>query len=885
MTIKAEDIRKSFVDYFKGKDHKEIVSSPVIPFDDPTILFINAGMNQFKDIFTGKRRAEFSRAVTVQKCMRAGGKHNDLENVGRTGRHHTFFEMLGNFSFGDYFKEEAIKFGWEWVTKVLQLPVDRLYATVYEEDDEAFHLWEKIAPELSNGRILRFGKESNYWAMGEFGPNGSSSEIHYDKGVEYSCGKSSCTVNCDCDRYCEIWNLVFMQYNTRPDGVIEPLPKPSVDTGAGLERIASILQGVHSNYETDLFVPILEHISVLCNKKYSSDEKGISHRVIADHLRALTFCIADGGGLSNEKQGYVLRRILRRAARHGRLLNMHEPFIYKLAPTLINIMGSAYPEIKKRQEHIENVILSEEESFGRTLDNGLTLFDDIAHGMKSSGRAIISGEEIFKLYDTFGFPVDLTAIMAREKGLALDMAGFDAAMAEQQEKARQSSQFDATLGKETQSVIDVLQKLPEARAYRTEFVRGDFFVNTQIIDIFQIPGQSNDRLAIIPEKSTFYVEAGGQTGDIGTIRRDLFKAKVTALLKFEDALIHLCDITEKGYNSLSQLKGTSAKFSINEERRWDIMRNHTATHLLHAALRKVLGEHVHQSGSFVGQDKLRFDFSHFKAMTKKEIRQIEQMVNEKILSGSPVLTIEDDLEKAKKSGAMAIFGEKYGSKVRVVSVNDFSKELCGGTHVDIVSQIGPFIVTLEAGIASGVRRIEGITGRAALQKIMEQKEMLESISLIVNRPEEQATMAIEELSRRVIELEKDNKRLKSEKYAGGAGSIGNEIKIGSLTLHFHNFGNADSEEMAGWIDSGKSANYPLVSAAIGNVGGKVTYMASASSTANLNIGNLSRDILKEFGGRGGGKENFAQGTAPSSINHDEFFRSLEEKLKKISGQG
>jgi len=465
------------------------------------------------------------------------------------------------------------------------------------------------------------------------------------------------------------------------------------------------------------------------------------------------------------------------------------------------------------------------------------------------------------------------------------MAGFEKAMAKQQEKARQSSQFDGALGKENQAILDILQKSDTAISCHTEFIRNDFSINAKILEVLQIPSQSADRLAIIPDKTAFYVESGGQIGDIGTVEHELFKAKVTSLVKFEDAIVHLCDVIEKGYNNLTQLKGASARFSIDESRRWDIMRNHTATHLLQAALRKVLGEHVYQSGSYVGPDKLRFDFSHFKPMTAEEISEVELMVNEKILSGSPVLTTEDELEKAKKSGAMAIFGEKYGSKVRVVSIADFSKELCGGTHVDIISQIGPFIITLEAGIASGVRRIEAITGRPALQKIFEQKHAIESISATLNRPEEQIAKAVAELKDEASKLEKENKRLKSEKYSGGAIAVGNEAKIGSLTLRFHHFGNVESGEMAGWIDSGKTANYPLVSAAVGMVQEKTTYMASANSAANIHIGNVSRSLLKDFGGRGGGKENFAQGTVPSSVNIEEFFKTLKVKLGEAVEKG
>ncbi|MEW6016002.1 MAG: alanine--tRNA ligase, partial [Candidatus Zixiibacteriota bacterium] len=512
--MKSHEIRQSFVEYFKGKDHKELPSSPVIPFDDPTILFTNAGMNQFKDIFTGKKKAEYKRAVTVQKCMRAGGKHNDLENVGRTGRHHTFFEMLGNFSFGDYFKEEAITYGWDWVTRVLKLPVDRLYATVYEEDNEAFRLWEKIAPELKNGRILRFGKKDNYWSMGDVGPNGPCSEIHFDRGKSAAadCGKPTCTVNCDCERYVEIWNLVFMQFNTRPDGAIETLPRPSVDTGAGLERITTIMQNVPSNYETDVFREILVDISRLSGKNYSPDASGVSHRVIADHLRALTFCIADGAGLSNEGRGYVLRRILRRAARHGRLLDLHEPFIYKLVPTLVGMMGKVYPEIAKRQSHIENVIRAEEESFGRTLDNGLELFEDIARRVKASGNDTLPGDEIFRLYDTYGFPVDLTEVMAEEKGLKLDLAGFENAMERQQEKSRDAASFDTSMVQEHVKHIDALMKAGLESEKTTDFIYGMESLNAEVRKAVKLPFPN---VSLVLDRTPFYVESGGQVADTG----------------------------------------------------------------------------------------------------------------------------------------------------------------------------------------------------------------------------------------------------------------------------------------------------------------------------------------------------------------------------------
>ncbi len=838
-------------------------------------------MNQFKDIFTGKKKSEYKRAVTVQKCMRAGGKHNDLENVGRTGRHHTFFEMLGNFSFGDYFKEEAITYGWDWVTRVLKLPVDRLYATVYEDDDDAFRLWEKLAPELRNGRILRFGKKDNYWSMGDIGPNGPCSEIHFDRGKEYSCGKPTCTVNCDCERYVEIWNLVFMQFNTKPDGTIESLPKPSVDTGAGLERITTIMQSVPSNYETDVFWDILVHISQLSGKNYSPCEQGVSHRVIADHLRALTFCIADGAGLSNEGRGYVLRRILRRAARHGRLLDLHEPFIYKLVPTLVGMMGNVYPEIAKRQSHIENVIRAEEESFGRTLDNGLELFEDIARKVSAAGSNVIAGEEIFKLYDTYGFPVDLTEVMAEERGLKLDMTGFEQAMGHQQESSRASAQFRDM---ETQWFFDGIQKSIRMGSISisrtTEFVRSSFDVEAMILGADNYMYHKKQYLAIITDKSPFYAEAGGQISDIGSIEFEDYKLLVTHLIDIEGSRAHI--VHDPGIaNARERLKDKSITLKVDKRYRWDIMRNHTATHLLHAALRKVLGEHVHQSGSYVGPDKLRFDFAHFKPMTPDEIARVEKMVNEKILEGKEVHTDADvDIETAKKSGAMAIFGEKYGSKVRVVSVDDFSKELCGGTHVENVSQIGPFIITLETGIAAGIRRIEAITGRAALEKIQAQKATVTELSRMLNRPEEEIKKAVEESQERLSELQKENKKLKSEKFAGGKVSIGQEKDIGSMKFRFHNFGNVETEEMAGWVDSGKSANSPVITAAIGNINGKATFMASSSPTAKVDIGKFSKEILGKFGGRGGGKENFAQGTVPADIDPDQFFKEFENKLKE-----
>jgi len=882
--IKTSEIRKSFIDFFENNEHQHLPSSPVIPFDDPTLLFVNAGMNQFKDIFTGRKKPEYPRAVTVQKCMRAGGKHNDLENVGRTGRHQTFFEMLGNFSFGDYFKERAIVMAWDWITNHLKLPVDRLYASVYEEDDEAFALWEKIAPELKNGRILRFGKKDNFWAMGETGPCGPCSEIHFDRGEKYGNGPED-VVNGDGDRFVEFWNLVFMQFDQKPDGTVANLPKPSVDTGAGLERVTTVVNSLDSNYEIDIFKELISAIEDITGVKYGRDKSGLSHRVIADHIRALTFCIADGGGMSNEKQGYVLRRILRRAARHGRLLEKKEPFIYRLVPKMAELMGDVYPEIKSKQTHIENVIKAEEESFGRTLDTGLDLFDAAAKRTKSSGGKVIPGEEVFRLYDTYGFPVDLTRVMAEEEGLDLDMEGFQKMMAHQQSRARDAARFGDGDSDQIKFMLEeVLQEAIPGDTV-TEFVRESFELNANLIEIFELGQKEGGEklVAVVPDKTPFYAEAGGQVSDYGTIEHKQFKIDVKSLFKYKNVVVHVGELIEKNYDDIEQVQSNSLHLEVNRERRWDIMRNHTATHLLHAALRKVLGEHVQQSGSYVGPDKLRFDFSHFKPLSAEELYEVEKIVNRKIIDGSQVETATDTLENAKKSGAMAIFGEKYESRVRVVSVDDFSKELCGGTHVDNIARIGPFMVTLETGIAAGVRRIEAITGRAAAVKMLHHKSTIETLAGITNRQPEDIVEAVKGVLDEVKILQKENKKLKAERFSGGSQKVGTEIDLGKLKFCYNHFGEADAEEMAGWVDSFKGSNGAIVAVATGVANDKPTFMASASGESKklVHIGNISRDVLGKFGGRGGGKENFARGTYPEGIDKDDLFKEFENRLKEL----
>jgi len=882
--IKTSELRESFLSFFERSDHRRVPSSPVIPYDDPTLLFTNAGMNQFKDVFTGKRKVNYKRATSSQKCIRAGGKHNDLDNVGFTARHHTFFEMLGNFSFGDYFKEEAIALAWDWATKEIKLPVERLYATVYDDDDEAFKSWEKIAPKLKKGRILRFGKKDNYWSMGESGPCGPCSEIHFDRGEKFGTGPND-IINGETERFVEIWNLVFMQFDQLPDGKLANLPKPSVDTGAGLERLAAIVQNVDSNYQIDIFKSIIKAIIDLAKSNYKDNPS--SHHVIADHLRALTFAIADGAGISNEGQGYVLRRILRRAARHGRNLGMHEPFIFKLVPTLVNEMGDVYPEIKEKQKHIENVIRTEEEAFGRTLETGLEHIDKIVKKLEKSKARVIPGEEVFRLYDTYGFPYDLTEIIAAEHGFNLDKVGFDNAMQKQQEQSKAGSgRFSHDLKLVKSGALEALEKLRDSK-----FVRSVDPVRTVVREVFkpeaileEFQSEYKCRLILL-EKTPFYLESGGQVSDTGKIREANVELLVTDVIDVKGKRLHLAHAIKGSIDTVKAQIEVSAE--IDTDRRGDIMRNHTATHLAHAALRKVLGSHVKQSGSYVGPDRLRFDFSHHQPMTPDEIKQVEQIVNEEIMKGTPVNTDLMPIEEAKKSGAMALFGEKYGDTVRVVSVDDFSKELCGGTHVQNVGQIGPFIITLETGIASGVRRLEAITGREAIKTILQNKELLHEVSAIVGRQGTEIVKAVGQLKESSAALQKELKKVKSEAFTGGALKIGQESEINGVSLITHNFGETDRDIMSGWIDKQKESSQALVALGLGNVNGKLTYMASASSLAskkfNIDIGKISKELLAGFGGQGGGKTNFAQGSVAKETNAEQFFEQARELIAKHKG--
>ncbi len=718
--MRSQEIRSSFLQYFADHGHKIVPSSPLIPHDDPTLLFTNAGMNQFKKVFLGLEKRDYKTAASSQKCIRAGGKHNDLENVGFTARHHTFFEMLGNFSFGDYFKEEAIAYAWEYVTKILGLEPSHLYATVFTEDDEAEKLWKKIAPELGD-RVLRFGEKDNYWSMGETGPCGPCSEIHYDRGDKYP-GE----LNGEGDRYMEIWNLVFMQFDRDESGNLIPLPKPSVDTGAGLERFAMILQNAESNYGTDLFSALIDKVSELSGVEYSEGQRGISHRVIADHVRALSFAIADGGIISNEGRGYVLRRILRRAARHGRLLGLHESFLHEIVGPLTRIMGNHYPEVKSKQNHIELVVKSEEEQFGRTLDTGLEIFEDIVKKVESTGLKVIPGSDVFRLYDTYGFPVDLTEVMARERGLHADMEGFEEELEKQRERSKKDLKFKAVKGGNAHNFI---------REKNIEKFVGYEYETWRNADILMLE-RRNENCELILLQTPFYAESGGQVGDTGDIYSQDFRITIKDTVKYGDEHLHI-GILESGRIPANESLKVTAE--VDHPRRADIKRNHTATHLLHKALRMVLGDHVHQSGSLVAPDRLRFDFIHFKAMTPDEIDKVEEKVIEKIKADLPVKWSEKSFDEAKKMGATALFGEKYGDTVRVVKTGDFSIELCGGTHVDHTADIGDFFITQETAIAAGMRRIEALTGRGAKDRLQEQEKIIASLSGLMNQNVENLT--------------------------------------------------------------------------------------------------------------------------------------------------
>ena len=759
----SKEIRQQFLEFFRERGHAIVPSASVIPQDDPTLLFTNAGMNPFKPYFLGRARPDSTRVADTQKCIRVSGKHNDLEEVGPSPYHHTFFEMLGNWSFGDYFKKEAITWAWDLMTRVYGLPKDKLYATVYESDDEAQGLWHSET-DIECSHVLRFGKKDNFWAMGDTGPCGPCSELHIDRGPQFDSDPKA-FVNTGSPRYIELWNLVFIQYDAQKDGTLIELPAKHVDTGAGLERITTVMNGLRSNYDTDLFQPIIRAISEMSGKPYADDGAGIPHRVIADHLRCLSFAIADGAMPGNEGRGYVLRRILRRAARFGRKLDMHEPFIYKLVPVLVDVMAATFPEVKERHLHISRVMQAEEEHFGRTLDRGLERFAEVVSAVRASKSTTVPGEEAFRLYDTFGFPLDLMQLMAREEGLAIDEAGFQKEMEKQKERARAASEFRGGTG--IQSGAFTLNP--------SQFTGHDDLETDSLIRFVEIMRQGE--FWIEARKTPFYSEAGGQVWDEGTItlldpELGNHELKVTSVRQMgnPEFIIHTA-ITRDG-NEFKQLatllsdrRGDwfRARLKVDPAHRIPTQYNHTATHLLQKALRLILGDHVHQQGSLVHPDYLRFDYTHYQKPTAEELAQIEKLVNEYIRENYEVVADETTLEEAKAAGAMALFGEKYGERVRLIKIGDsgkklyISQELCGGTHTKRTGDIGCFVIKTETSVAAGVRRIEALTGERALEYLLSRRDQVNELTEILvsegSDPLEKLRKSMEESKRRDKELE------------------------------------------------------------------------------------------------------------------------------------
>ena len=735
----SKTIRKSFIDFFMKKNHNYVRSSSVAPLEDSTLLFTNAGMNQFKPVFLGEQKAKNSRVVNSQKCIRVSGKHNDLEEVGVDHYHHTFFEMLGNWSFGDYYKSEAIQWAWELLTDVWGLEKDRLWATVYEDDDEAFETWKSVT-DINPDRVLKFGAKDNFWEMGETGPCGPCSEIHYYIGNDLK-RQSKKGINSS-NEYWEIWNLVFIQYNRDKQGKLNDLPKKHVDTGAGFERIVTILQDKNSNYRTDLFLPIINKITEITGIKY--EDNPVPHQVIADHIRMLAFSIADGVMPSNEGRGYVLRRILRRAARFGRMLDYHEPFIYKLVDTLDTIMGDEYPEIIEKGAHIRNVIKAEETAFNETLDRGLNNFDKIVASLKSK---IISGSDAFKLYDTFGFPLDLTQLMARERGLGVDEIGFYKAMQKQKNRAKATGSFNAVKKNLKWNVI--------SKASSSKFIGYKYYEHDSVIWRWAKQG---DTILLILNKTPFYGESGGQVGDTGTIKGKGINLKVIDTKKDNDQIIHYCE----GVFS-DPTEEVKVFCQIDKKRRRAIKRNHTATHLLHAALKQVLGDHVHQAGSLVAPDYFRFDLTHYEKITSEDLLSIESIVNGEILKSSKVEPNDKmSLDEAREAGAEALFGEKYGDVVRVLKIGEFSLELCGGTHVDNTSELGSFKIIEESSLAAGVRRIVAITGKESVEYMQKQAQIISELQVKLKCNVEDLTLRLDQLLQQKKELEKQLKNRKTD---------------------------------------------------------------------------------------------------------------------------
>jgi alanyl-tRNA synthetase len=848
----SAELRASFLRYFAEREHQIVPSSPLVPANDPTLLFTNAGMVQFKEVFLGREKRPYRRAVSSQKCVRAGGKHNDLENVGYTARHHTFFEMLGNFSFGDYFKPDAIRYAWDYLTRVLALPEERLWITVYKEDQAAERIWLDDVG-VSPQRFSRCGEKDNFWSMGETGPCGPCSEIFYDHGPEIPGGPPG-TPDQDGDRFVEIWNLVFMQYDRDVEGRLTPLPRPSVDTGMGLERLAAVMQGTHNNYEIDLFRTLIDAAAALTG---CMNRENKSLRVIADHIRSATFLITDGITPSNEGRGYVLRRIVRRAVRHGYQLGRDEPFFYRLVATLVEQMGDAYPEIRSAEAQVERVLKVEEERFAETLEQGMRILEQAVEGIQGD---CISGDIVFKLYDTYGFPTDLTADVARERGLSLDMAGFEQAMERQKERARAASRFGAVQG----PALDLEGE--------TDFTGYEQLVDQATVVAIYRDGESQDNLSegqegvVVLGVTPFYAEAGGQVGDTGELVRTGVRVQILDTQKQgADVIGHIARVQE------GELQvGDRVDARVDANRRRLIALNHSATHLLHAALREILGDHVQQKGSLVGPERLRFDFSHFEPVSREQLLQIERLVNHQIRENHLVETRIMSLDDAKGSGAMALFGEKYAEQVRVLRMGDFSTELCGGTHVRALGDIGLVKIVAETGIASGVRRIEAVSGERALDAVEADEDQLLRIASLVKGTREDLNDKVVQLLERSKRLEKELSEIKA-KLASSAGRdlAAQAVEVGGVKVLAAKLDGADAKSLRDTLDQLKGKLGSAVVLLAAETDGKVSLVAGITKdlTDRLKAGDLVKAAAARVGGKGGGRPDMAQagGNDPAGL--------------------
>jgi alanyl-tRNA synthetase len=889
----SNDIRNTFLEFFRARGHEIVRSSSLIPGNDPSLLFTNAGMVQFKSVFLGEDIRHYKRAVTSQKCVRAGGKHNDLENVGYTARHHTFFEMLGNFSFGDYFKKDAILFAWELLTEKFKLPKEQLWVTVFETDDEAAHLWESLT-DISPNKIVRLGAKDNFWQMGDTGPCGPCSEIIIDQGSEMGCGRQDCAVGCDCDRFLEIWNLVFMQYDRDKSGNLNPLPKPSIDTGMGLERLAAVMQGKYNNFDTDIFSQIISAICSLAKKPYGAansrpaNSRCLSNgadrktdtaiRVIADHIRSITFLLSEGLVPSNEGRGYVLRRIIRRASRYCKSLAIDGPVLYKLCDSVADSLGSVYPELLDEKSRVQKILRLEEERFNKTLEQGLVMLNNIITDLRKTGGKIIPGDELFKLYDTFGFPLDIAKDVAAEYDLRIDEPGFHKEMETQKSKARAS--WSAGEVAVAPVYKELFQQYPKSDFVGYDAIEAEATVQAIIRNgvIVQELNQG-DEGEVLLDRTPFYAESGGQAGDSGELTTNGLKAAVTDTKKpVEGMHIHKINI-KTGFLKT----GSKVLCLVDQKTRTATMRNHTTTHLLHSALKKLLGEHVKQAGSYVAPERLRFDFTHFDSLSRETIEGIEDEVNEAVLRNIKVNTTIMDTKKAVDSGVTALFGEKYGDTVRVVKVGDVSAELCGGTHVSATGDIGLFKILSEGSVASGIRRIEAVTGKVAINEFRSEEQELRKISEIL-KTSENPSAKVKKLLSDIKELEKSLEKFKGRSAAESSARLIETARVinGTKVLS-HRVDGMDSKDLRELADKVRDAmgSGILLLASVKNDQAAIVAMVTKELTGRFKAGDLLKQVAASAGGSGGGKPDIAQGGTKEINKLDKAINSLYDMVKNM----